>query len=475
MNTSQLAMTRFDILKPYLYGGVPLSQAARESGVALRTAQRWLAHYKNDGLKGLERSVRGDAGRHKLHPDIVTLIEGMALCHPMPSVTSIYRRCVTVAQQHDWSPPSYSSVYAIIRALDPAMVTMAQDGNAAFRDRFELVYRRQAERPNAIWQADHTLLDIQILDANGKPARPWLTTIIDDYSRAVAGYTVFLGAPSALQTSLALRQAMWRKPDPQWPVCGIPDILYTDHGSDFTSQHLEQVAADLRMELVHSIPGRPQGRGKVERLFGSLNTELLSELPGHLIKGKPVTPPRLSLTELDAAIQTHILGTYHTRKHGETGIAPRVAWIAQGWLPRLPECLEDLDLLLIMVAKARIIHRDGIHFQGIRYLSPTMAAYVGEDVTIRYDPRDISEIRVFHHHHFLCRAISPEHASQTITLKDIQTARNTYRRAVRGHIRDRIARVTDFLPESESQSPESPTLSDKEKPSRLLTYYEDKS
>lgn len=474
MNTSPLAMTRFDILKPHLYGDVPLSQVAREAGVALRTAQRWLAHYKSDGLQGLERSARGDVGRHKLPPELVTLIEGMALCHPKPSVAAIFRRCVTIAQQRRWPPPSYSSVYGIVRALDPAMITMAHGGVAAFRDRFELVYRRQAEHPNAIWQADHTWLDIQILDTNGKPARPWLTTIVDDCSRAVAGYTVFLGSPSALQTSLALRQAIWRKPDPQWPVCGIPDILYTDHGSDFTSQHLEQVAADLRMELVHSIPGRPQGRGKVERLFGSLNTELLPELPGHLMKGKPVTPPRLSLTELDAAIQTHIIGTYHVRTHGETGVPPREAWIAQGWLPRLPECVEDLDLLLVMVAKARIIHRDGIHFQGMRYLSPTMAAYVGEEVTIRYDPRDISEIRVFHRHRFLCRAISPEHASQTITLKDIQTARNAYRRAVRGHIRERIARVTDFLPAPESKTPESPALSGKVQPPGLLTYYEDK-
>ena len=83
--------------------------------------------------------------------------------------------------------------------------------------------------------------------------RPWLTTLIDDYSRVVAGYTVFLGSPSALQTSLALRQAIWRKTDPAWPVCGIPDMLYVDHGSDFTSTHLEQVAAALHWQPVQSV------------------------------------------------------------------------------------------------------------------------------------------------------------------------------------------------------------------------------
>ncbi len=42
---------------------------------------------------------------------------------------------------------------------------------------------------------------------------------LDDFSRAVAGYAVNLGAPSALQTALALRQAIWRNADPAWTVC----------------------------------------------------------------------------------------------------------------------------------------------------------------------------------------------------------------------------------------------------------------
>jgi len=122
---------------------------------------------------------------------------------------------------------------------------------------FELVYRRQAGRPNEIWQADHTELDLWVLTPAGQTARPWLTVIEDDYSRAIAGYAVNLGAPSALQTALALRQAIWRKAEPGWHVCGIPAVFYTDHGSDFTSRHMEQAAADLGMRLVFSLPGRP--------------------------------------------------------------------------------------------------------------------------------------------------------------------------------------------------------------------------
>ena len=357
----------------------------------------------------------------------------------------------------------------------PATVTLAQEGQAAFRDRFELVYRRLAECPNAIWQADHTELDILILDANGATARPWLTTVIDDHSRAVAGYRVFLGAPSALQTSLALRQAIWRKLDPAWPVCGIPDVLCVDHGSDFTSHHLGQAAADLHFRLVYSTVGRPQGRGKVERLFGTLDTELLPELPGHLAHGKPATSPRLSLPELDAAIGTFLVGAYHLRPHSETGMPPRAAWLGNGWLPRMPDSLEDLDLLLVVVAKSRVAHRDGIHFQGLRYLDPTLAAYVGEPVTIRYDPRDLAEIRVFHRNLFLCRAISLEHAGKAITFKDIQAARAAHRRALRSQINERIARVADFLPDHSQDTTPSPAEAQQQhRPtSPLRTYLED--
>ena len=85
---------------------------------------------------------------------------------------------------------------------------------------------------------------------SGPPVRPWLTVIMDDYSRAIAGFSLSCQAPSAIHTALVLRQAIWRKPLPQWSICGIPRTFYTDHGSDFTSHHLEQVSADLKMGLV---------------------------------------------------------------------------------------------------------------------------------------------------------------------------------------------------------------------------------
>jgi putative transposase len=141
----------------------------------------------------------------------------------------------------------------------------------------------------------------------------------------------------------------------------------------------------------------------------------------------------------------------------------------------MPDSLEDLDLLLVMVAKSRVVHRDGIYFQGLRYLDPTLAAYVGEPVTIRYDPRDLAEIRVFHRNRFLCRAISPEHAGKAITFKDIQAARAAHRRALRGQINERIARVIDFLPDHsrDTTPPSAATRQQRHSATPLRTYFED--
>ncbi len=245
------AFERFSLLQPFLEQKVPLATIAREHGIPPRTIQHWVTQYRRHGLAGLARRTRSDKGQHRHFPaDLQRLIEGLALQKPKRSAASIHRQVTEVAKEQHWPQPSYSQVYQIIRRLDSAVVTLAHEGTKAYREEFDLVYRREASHSNAMWQADHTLLDIWVQGDNGKLARPWLSIILDDYSRAIAGYRLSFQAPSALQTALTLCQAIWRKDDPGWHVCGIPSTFYTDHGSDFTSQHLEQVAADVKMVLI---------------------------------------------------------------------------------------------------------------------------------------------------------------------------------------------------------------------------------
>ena len=285
------AQARWQVLRLHVEDQVPLARLARETGVGLRTLERWKARYRAHGFAGLEPPPRADAGTHRLPADLIRVIEGLALSKPRPSIATVHRKVTGICGIRDWPIPSYSVVWDIVRSLDPGMVTLALEGAASYRDKHELVLRRQAEWPNAMWQADHTMLDILVVGTDGKPARPWLTTILDDCSRAICGYTVFLGAPSAMNTALALRQAIWHKIDPSWPMCGLPDVLYVDHGSDFISHQLARTAVDLHIRLIHSTVARPQGRGKVERFFGTVNTELLTTLPGYLAPSQPAPGP----------------------------------------------------------------------------------------------------------------------------------------------------------------------------------------
>ena len=138
---------------------MPLAQVAKHHGLVLRTVQRWVACYQAHGIAGLTRRTRADRGHSRsLRPELKDVIEGLALRTPAPTAAFVHRQVVDVATQHGWPTPSYQCVYKVIKRLDPGLVTLAHAGSKAYRTTFDLLYRREAQGPNDIWQADHTLL-----------------------------------------------------------------------------------------------------------------------------------------------------------------------------------------------------------------------------------------------------------------------------------------------------------------------------
>ncbi len=93
------ALARFQVLRSHIEDGVPLARAAREAGVPPRTAQRWLARYREGGLAGLLDRPRTSRGRPRRLPDeLVCFVEGLALRRPRPSAGTVHRRAVAVAR-----------------------------------------------------------------------------------------------------------------------------------------------------------------------------------------------------------------------------------------------------------------------------------------------------------------------------------------------------------------------------------------
>lgn len=432
--------------------GVPWTRIAEHSGVTVRTLQRWAARI---GAGQLARPPRRDKGASRIPTELVTAIEALAVRRPAPTIAYIHRRVGDIARDRGLPAPGYTTVRQIVHAVDPGLTALAEGGDAAYRDKFELVYRRTTTAPNEQWQMDHTLLDVMILDDKQTSVRPWLTIVLDDYSRAVAGYALAVSAPTSERSALAFHQAASRKRHASWVVSGLPDVLYSDHGSDFTSARIEQVCLDLHVRLIHSRVGVPQGRGKIERFYRTITTELLPHLPGfipHGTGGTPTSAPMLTLHQLDDVLGRFIVDEYNERPHSATGTAPHARWRSGSFIPRMPAHSEDLDALLLTATATRRVQRDGIRFASTRYVSPVLAAYVGEDVTVRYDPRDLGEIRLFHDNAFLCRAIAPERSSETITFADLQSARNTRRRALKQQLRS-LSNVASSLPEDTRHRP----------------------
>jgi putative transposase len=171
------AFTRFQLIRPFFENKMPLAKLAREQGIPLRTARRWVNRYRKNGLAGLARKSRADKAKHRISLQLQHAIEGLALKQPALSAASIHREAVAIAKTFGERPPSYSSVYALIRTLEPSLLTMAHEGTKAYSETFDLLHRSEAEAPNAIWQADHTQLDIFVEDAG--QARE---TLVDGHS-----------------------------------------------------------------------------------------------------------------------------------------------------------------------------------------------------------------------------------------------------------------------------------------------------
>src|SRR5258708_48126 len=113
-----------------------------------------VAGYKRDGVPGLVRKVRADGGgRRTISPRLREAVEGLALERPPLPLTSVHRQVTQFAQMIDEAAPSYWVVRDIVLSLPKDLRTLAQQGTRRFGELYELVHRRDASKPNSLWQA----------------------------------------------------------------------------------------------------------------------------------------------------------------------------------------------------------------------------------------------------------------------------------------------------------------------------------
>jgi putative transposase len=124
--------------------------------------------YRKDGLTALARKSRTDQGERRIaSAQLIEAIEGLALERPPLPISSIHRQADAMAETLKERTPSYWVVRRIVRSLPSGLLMLAHRGNKACGEGFDLVHRREALKPNSIWQIDHALLDIKLLRDDG--------------------------------------------------------------------------------------------------------------------------------------------------------------------------------------------------------------------------------------------------------------------------------------------------------------------
>jgi putative transposase len=165
------AMRKYEIIESYINSREKLNDISDKTGIPLRTLYRWAEQYNNLGLVGLIRKSRSDNGTIRINDDIKQSIEQLYIKNKKMSIATIHRKIIN---EHEIHSLSYYQVYKIIKNIEPSLIYLAHKGSKKYDETFNLIHIRETNRANEIWQADHTLLDIEILDESNVVNRPWL-------------------------------------------------------------------------------------------------------------------------------------------------------------------------------------------------------------------------------------------------------------------------------------------------------------
>ncbi len=394
-------------------------QAAEKLGVSIRSIERLMKKYREEGFVGIIKT-RADKGTIRIDQEWFDFIldaykkgnqNGKRITRHQVFLKVKGRAKQLGLEKKDY--PSHQTVYRIIdqyvqeqdkkrKARSPGysgskLTHMTRDGR-------EL----EVEASNDVWQCDHTRLDVRLVDEFGVLDRPWLTIIIDSYSRCLMGFYLGFESPSSQIDALALRHAILPKYygseyslRNEWTAYGTPTYFYTDGGKDFRSIHLtEHIAVGLGFTC--SLRRRPSDGGIVERFFRTLNDNVLRELPGYTganVQERPNNVDQnasLTLRDLELILVKYIVDEYNQKPDGRRKDQARIQLWENGLVVE-PEPYEERELdICLMRQTRRTIQKFGtLQFENITYKSEHLRGMAGEIVSIRYDPEDITTILVY--------------------------------------------------------------------------------
>jgi len=338
---------------------IPYSGRSR---VCRATIQNWVKRYKDSGnnLESLFPKDRVDAGRaRKLDEETEKTLVNLKNGHPTASLPTLLR----LAQSRGFLPPDFKAspqtIYRVFQKHGLHVKQLKQDDSRKF----------QAELPNDLWQSD--CMHGPLVTHSGKSHKAYLFAIIDDCSRLITHAQFYLhenieAYVHCLQTALAKR--------------GLPRKLYLDNGAAFRSHQLQYSTASLGIALIHARPYRPQGKGKIERWFKTVQMIFL-----------PTLPAELTLEQLNERLFRWINEEYHKTVHSVIKQTPFDCYSDNLHLIRkAPDNLSDH---FRKQTKRRVNKDRTVSLNGRDYEAPL--GLMGKTVTLRYHDSDLLRIEVF--------------------------------------------------------------------------------
>jgi putative transposase len=324
----------------------------RRVRVARGTIDRWIRAYRSGGFEALAPKPR--KGEPVTDKALLELAEALKRELPLRTAAQVAQIIRTV----EGSGPSERTLQRHFARLG---LNTRPDGSPP-----EAFGRFEAAAPGDLWTGD--ALHGPVIAGR----KTYLFAFIDDHSRALVGYRWGL-SEDTVRLEAAFRAALASR--------GVPRRCYVDNGSAYVSKQLLRACASLGVILVHSRPGKPQGRGKIERVFETVRIQFLVEVQAR--------PPE-DLAELNRLFSAWVETVYHRRVHTETGEAPIDRLLAAG-PPRLPSpaALHEAFLWseVRTVTKTATISLHGNAFE-------VDAALVGSRVEVVFDPFDLETVEI---------------------------------------------------------------------------------
>jgi len=323
--------------------------------VSRQSLDRWITAWRKGGFDALVPTLRQLQSRTPA--EVLDMAAALKRENPGRTAAQVTR----ILRKHLGWAPSESTV---LRHLTRLELAGPKASPATVFGRFE------AAHPNDLWLTDA----LHGPQAAGR--KTYLFAVLDDHSRMLVGYR-FGYAEDTVRLAAALRPALAAR--------GVPQNLYCDNGAAYVDAWLLRACAKLGIKLIHSAPGRPQGRGKIERVLRTVRDQFLVELSTP--QGAKLVPDLLSLNRSFTAWCETV---YHRTVHSETGQTP-LARFEAGDPPKIPTTADLREAFLWeqtrSVKKTATISLHGNVYQ----VDPSL---VGRKVELVFDPFDLTTIEV---------------------------------------------------------------------------------